>query len=96
MRFHATTGLLSEYLEVMAERNLRFYAFDAITYNEWYGRSRQEQFSDRFILYYDFCQAYKFSGLILPVKAYRHDGLKVRNPRVADRCSTGESVLVQC
>ena len=55
--FGELSSTLSASLEVMAERNLRFYAFDGITYDEWYGRSRQEQFSDRFILYYDFCKA---------------------------------------
>jgi len=68
--FGELSSTLSASLEVMAERGLKFHCFDAITYDEWYGRSRQEQFSDRLILYSDFCKAHDHTGLIVPVEQH--------------------------
>jgi hypothetical protein len=45
--FGELSSTLSANLDVMAERNLRFYAFDAVTYDEWYSRSGKETFEQR-------------------------------------------------
>jgi len=68
--FGELSSTLSASVEVMAERNLRFHCFDAITYDEWYGMSRQEQFSDRLVYYRDFCDGRKYSSLIVPVEQH--------------------------
>ncbi|MDR0327150.1 MAG: hypothetical protein LBI05_02515, partial [Planctomycetaceae bacterium] len=41
-------------VEVMAERGLKFHCFDAITYDEWHGRTGQEPFEKRYERYRKF------------------------------------------
>jgi ATP-dependent DNA ligase len=54
--FGLLSSTLSTSVEVMAERGLRFHCFDAVTYDEWHGRSGQEPFDDRLARYVMFCQ----------------------------------------
>jgi ATP-dependent DNA ligase len=42
--FGLLSSTLSSTLETMAERGLKFHCLDAITYDEWYGRTSQEPF----------------------------------------------------
>jgi hypothetical protein len=53
----------------MAERDLKFYVFDAITYDEWLGRLGQEPFYVRINRYYGFCDCH-YSTLIVPVEQH--------------------------
>ena len=53
--FGLLSSTLSTSVEVMAERELKFYAFDAVTYDEWHGRTSQEPFDDRLARYVMFC-----------------------------------------
>jgi len=55
--FGLLSSTLSASLEVMAERGLKFFAFDAVAYSEWHGRSGQEPFDDRMTRYLRFCEA---------------------------------------
>jgi hypothetical protein len=52
--FGLLSSTLSSTLEVMAERGLKFHCFDAITYDEWHGRSEQEPFEKRYERYRQF------------------------------------------
>jgi hypothetical protein len=68
--FGMLSSTLSDSLEVMAERGLKFYAFDAVACDEWYGRTRQEQFSDRITRYLRFCEAQDSTALIQSVEQH--------------------------
>jgi hypothetical protein len=52
--FGLLSSTLSSTLEVMAERGLKFHCFDAITEDEWHGRSEQEPFEKRYQHYRKF------------------------------------------
>jgi ATP-dependent DNA ligase len=52
--FGELSSTLSASVEVMAERGLKFHCFDAITYDEWYGRTSQEPFEKRYERYRQF------------------------------------------
>jgi DNA ligase-1 len=61
--FGELSSTLSASLEVMAERGLKFHAFDTVTYDEWLG---QEPFYIRATRYHGFCDGQN-SDLIVPV-----------------------------
>ena len=73
--FGLLSSTISATLETMEERGLQFHAFDAVTYDEWHGRSRQEPFVDRLDRYLWFCKDQERTGLILPVEQHwcHHD-----------------------
>ena len=52
--FGLLSSTLSSSVEVMAARGLKFHCFDAITYDEWYGRTSQEPFEKRYERYRQF------------------------------------------
>jgi hypothetical protein len=52
--FGLLSSTLSAGIEVMAERGLKFHCFDAITYDEWHGRTSQEPFERRYERYRQF------------------------------------------
>ena len=61
-QFGIISSTLSDTQEVMQERNLRFHCFDAITEDEWYGRSEQEPFQKRMSRYFLFGDMYDYEG----------------------------------
>ena len=73
--FGLLSSTLSASLEVMEERGLQFHCFDAVSYEEWHGRSRQEPFVDRLDRYLWFCKDQERTGLIVPVEQHwcNHD-----------------------
>ena len=52
--FGLLSSTLSTSVEVMAERGLKFHAFDAVTYDEWHGQTSQEPFEKRYERYRQF------------------------------------------
>jgi DNA ligase-1 len=52
--FGLLSSTLSASIETMAERGLKFHCFDAITYDEWHGRTSQEPFEKRYERYRQF------------------------------------------
>jgi DNA ligase-1 len=67
--FGLLSSTLSSTLETMTDRGLKFFAFDAITYDEWLGRLGQEPFYVRIARYYGFCDSQN-SDLIVPVEQH--------------------------
>jgi len=66
-QFGDIASVLSASQEKMAECDLRFYCFDAITLDEWQGRKAKQTFLIRSIDYQIFCIRLDSRSLIAPV-----------------------------
>jgi len=94
--FGLLSSTLSSTLETMEGRGLKFHCFDAITYDEWHGRSGQEPFDDRLARYVMFCQKQIADYLIVQVEQHLCKDEAAADAYYADiKAKGGEGVMMR-